>query len=730
MIYDCFTFFNELDILKIRLQELNDCVDKFVLVEATLTFSGQTKPLIFDQNKHLFKKFLPKIIHIIVKDLNLAPPIQNTDFYKQHDFTQKNPKIWAREVFQRNCISRGLTQARKNDIILISDIDEIPNPHLVKKLPKNLSAIKAFEQKSYYYYLNCLSNEKILGTRATLKKTLDQNNPQNIRFNKNQEILPNAGWHFTYLGQPKKIIKKINSYSHQELNTPEVNDAKRIRLYIENNLDIFGRNFVIKTVPIDKSFPSYIQKNQKQLDHLIKKIKKRNLNSELLIEEIVKLKLEKENLEKNLTKKLNKKYKKLNKKYKKSQLLIKKRDTEINKIITSKWFRLRNFYHKSKKCALQPFHYLSKPIAIFLSFLYFLFIIFFFSLSLIIQKITRLKTKPLTIKPTQQKLNGVSFIIPTWNKEKMVMRCLTNLIAHLKQETRFIKTEIIIIDNGSIDQTSNEIKKIKSTKNITINLISLSQNLGFAKAVNLGAKKAKYNYLYLLNNDMFVQSKFFSHITTFAKKLIKNNQKFFALSSQIFFADQKQRRQESGKNYTKFVFGFLYVAHLVKKINLENISVTSYAGGGSSLVNKHLFLKLGGYDHQSYTPLYCEDLDLSFNAWRFGYPSIFIPQSQVIHNHQSSSKNLKRNPDFYMQKNCLAFILKNLNSPKFILHHIFLYPILMLLDKKYIEYAIPNLKNIFAIFRSRLRLNQFQIKYTDKQLINFLDFETKSNVNL
>lgn len=436
------------------------------------------------------------------------------------------------------------------------------------------------------------------------------------------------------------------------------------------------------------------------------------------------------NNETTLTKKikiLEKKISKLNKKHTHSQLLLKKRTTEINKITASRWFRLWRFYHKIKKNTVRFFLLFPKLLIIVL---YFLFTIFFFSTSFIIRKITQLRTKPLKLKPAQQKLDGVSFIIPTWNKKKMVVDCLSTLINHLKQETSTTKTEIIIIDNGSIDHTSAEIQKIKSTKNIIIKLISLPQNLGFAKAINLGAKKAKYNYIYLLNNDMFVQSKFFGHITNFAKKLIKNNQKFFTLSSQVFFADPNKRRQESGKTYTKYTFGFLYIAHLVKKINLKDASITSYAGGGSSLINKHLFLKLGGYDYKSYTPMYCEDVDCSFNAWKLGYPSIFVPQSRVIHNHQSSSKNLNRKPEFYMQKNYLTFILKNLNSSKLILHHIFLYPILMLLDKKYIEYAILNLKNILPILRSQLKLSQFQVKYTDKQLINFLNFETTSNVKL
>ena len=106
-IYDCFTFFNELEILKIRLNEMYDAVDYFVLVESEETFRGAPKPLFFYENKNAFTRYKDKIIHIIVKG----------------KFETGSP--WAREAFQRNQIMRGLENCKKNDIILISDVDEI-----------------------------------------------------------------------------------------------------------------------------------------------------------------------------------------------------------------------------------------------------------------------------------------------------------------------------------------------------------------------------------------------------------------------------------------------------------------------------------------------------------------------------------------------------------------------------------------------------------------------------
>jgi hypothetical protein len=107
-VYDCFSFFNELDVLEIRLNELDKYVDYFVLVEMTVTHKGDPKPLYFEQNKKRFDKFLHKIIHIVVAD-----------------YPQVNDP-WIREHYQRNCIERGLNNCNNNDIIIISDVDEIP----------------------------------------------------------------------------------------------------------------------------------------------------------------------------------------------------------------------------------------------------------------------------------------------------------------------------------------------------------------------------------------------------------------------------------------------------------------------------------------------------------------------------------------------------------------------------------------------------------------------------
>lgn len=138
-IVDCFTFFNELELLEFRLEELNDYVDHFVIVEGTRTFSGEIKPLFFENNKERFSKFLHKIMYVVVDDMpyderEALPHI--TDGELNSNYNLKAQQAWVRELFQRNCIMRGVEALNlaDTDYIIISDCDEITNPELLKEL--------------------------------------------------------------------------------------------------------------------------------------------------------------------------------------------------------------------------------------------------------------------------------------------------------------------------------------------------------------------------------------------------------------------------------------------------------------------------------------------------------------------------------------------------------------------------------------------------------------------
>ncbi len=260
MIYDCFTFFNEFDLLEIRLNELNSVIDKFVLVEATKTFSGIDKPLNFQKNKHRFEKFLHKIIHVIVDEY----PEINGD--------------WVIENHQRNAILNGLKDCKDDDIVLISDCDEIPSPNAVL-YNKDKPGLKIFEQTMYYYYLNLKASSKwISGTRMLFYKDLKNGfdnidnysktvikelnigtTPQKVRHINEGLILKNAGWHFTYIGGVDMITKKVKAYSHFR-EVGKINEFK-IEKDIRRGNARFNSDMFLIPVSIDKSFPEFVYKN-------------------------------------------------------------------------------------------------------------------------------------------------------------------------------------------------------------------------------------------------------------------------------------------------------------------------------------------------------------------------------------------------------------------------------------------------------------------------------------
>lgn len=273
MIYDCFSFFNELDLLEIRLNVLNNVVDRFVLVEATKAHSGKDKPLYFNENKVRFKSFEQKIIHVVIDDYPACT------------------SPWAYENHQRNAILRGLTLANPEDMVMISDLDEIPIPEMVSAYA-NTKEIILFQQKMYYYfinYLNVSSPEWLLGTKLlpyayflgdskTLKYSysefllpeLNQGvTPTKIRFVENVKVVYRAGWHFSYLGGIQAIIKKIQSIAHQEFNTLENCNEEQLKRRIEHGDDLFGRGHKYFGVELDDTFPLYIRNNIQKYQHLI-----------------------------------------------------------------------------------------------------------------------------------------------------------------------------------------------------------------------------------------------------------------------------------------------------------------------------------------------------------------------------------------------------------------------------------------------------------------------------
>lgn len=250
MIYDCFTFFNELDLLEIRLNELDKYVDKFVLVESKKTFTFKDKPLYFEENKERFSKFLHKIVHVVMDFGGLGE--------------------WGNEFAQRNNIREGLEigEAQWDDIVIISDVDEIPN---LKGFDFDIKYdIAGFPMQYYYYHLNCKMSLQQTIIKAFRYDWLQYGSPHEMRGKEPDYVHTEIGWHFSYMGGPDRISEKINAFAHQDMNLPKYNNEHHIRARMERNEDLFGRGYSFEIVPIDESFPDEVRLNIDKYKHLIK----------------------------------------------------------------------------------------------------------------------------------------------------------------------------------------------------------------------------------------------------------------------------------------------------------------------------------------------------------------------------------------------------------------------------------------------------------------------------
>lgn len=224
MIYDCFKFFNELELLELRLMTLDSIIDKFVLVEANLSHTGKPKEFIFEQNKDRFSKWLDKIIHVKVEDLPM---------YSEND-------IWKAENFQRNCIQRGLKDIKFKDKIIISDVDEIPNPETIMQHLEGTVPVTMI-QHLYYYHVNCLQNQPWCG--SVLATYPYYGSPQDLRnyARTGQNAVRNGGWHYSFMGGAERIVQKVNNIAESHLIIREVGSIESIQDKINTQTDLWNR---------------------------------------------------------------------------------------------------------------------------------------------------------------------------------------------------------------------------------------------------------------------------------------------------------------------------------------------------------------------------------------------------------------------------------------------------------------------------------------------------------
>lgn len=278
MIFDCIPFFNELDILKLRMQILSPIVDYFVLEESTVTFSGESKEMVFVKNRDLFAEFADKIRYVAVED----SPMEGVTTHE-------------RDKYQKNQLIRALSDAKPEDIIIFSDVDEIPNPETLVRILKDFDPAKIYHlaQRMFYCFLNMeevsgnllsitgefpgVERKQWLGTKIcsfgqlpaegiVYLREVSPTDPRSVR-------IADGGWHFGYMGGDgerdvaKRIGIKVRAAAHQEYNSKRYLNEAVDRLFCGE--DIFDRDAQFVRVEIDESFPAYLREHQQEYDFLI-----------------------------------------------------------------------------------------------------------------------------------------------------------------------------------------------------------------------------------------------------------------------------------------------------------------------------------------------------------------------------------------------------------------------------------------------------------------------------
>jgi beta-1,4-mannosyl-glycoprotein beta-1,4-N-acetylglucosaminyltransferase len=278
-VYDCFTFFNELDLLEIRLNELSPVVDVFVIAEAPLTFQGDPKPLHFRENRRLFDQFASRIRHVVVDRM---PP------------GESSRDNWRREHHQRNALATAIEDARADDLILLSDVDEIPRADSIRAAfaqKELLPTVHCFELAMFTFFVNCRQEEpwSRSGPRMTRRRNLGSMQglrnvhpptPNPLRsalravsasINMGRPVRRivhrDAGWHFSSMGGVDRVAQKLSAFSHIVEERAQNPDATMAQIAANRMLQAES-DPSIRQVPIDATFPRYLAANQERSAHL------------------------------------------------------------------------------------------------------------------------------------------------------------------------------------------------------------------------------------------------------------------------------------------------------------------------------------------------------------------------------------------------------------------------------------------------------------------------------
>lgn len=278
-VFDCFPLFNELDLLDLRLHELSGAVDRFVIAEATTTFAGEPKPLHFDRHRDRFAAFADRICYIVVGDMPSA-----------------GASGWDRQWHQRAALMRGIADAAPDDVILLSDVDEIVRADALRAFVARPSAdeIGCFALRHFNYFLNWECDQIWLrsGPRAVRRRYFrDFRSLRRVRGPSDKPLqdmmraldcwrlmgrpmrrvlMADAGWHFTYLGGADAVVAKDRSFRGSEKPLFGADAAAEAARWIDEGRGIkIAGDARISIREIDSSFPHHLRTHRAAFAHLL-----------------------------------------------------------------------------------------------------------------------------------------------------------------------------------------------------------------------------------------------------------------------------------------------------------------------------------------------------------------------------------------------------------------------------------------------------------------------------
>lgn len=278
-IFDCFLLFNELDLLEIRLHEMAPFVHRFVIAEATTTFSGQKKPLYFERERARFRAFEEKIDYIVVDTAGL------------------DGDGWDRRRRQCDALKGGLLDSTPDDILLLSDLDEILSADTMAALleqPPRHGEVVCFELRMFNYFLNLELDEfwlrsgprairradlrtmerlrKVHGPSAAWQRDMVRAIKASFQMGRpvRRRVVRNAGWHFSYLGGIDAIQRKLKSYAAHNTVPEDYLTSDTLQRLLSAGISISEMGSrQLHHRAVDHTFPLYVRQNQERLAHLI-----------------------------------------------------------------------------------------------------------------------------------------------------------------------------------------------------------------------------------------------------------------------------------------------------------------------------------------------------------------------------------------------------------------------------------------------------------------------------